>query len=746
MKKDGFFSAIFACVFLAFGCQGLEAPQANGSMVLGRLSTGDEVVALRTAEEDWGLATKGPSLASVEQPKPIQIEFSTQPPGAVGIGAGYRSVVKTAEGFRGTAAVTQLGGPTFNVEDNWKISGAVLSLARRVTVSGNGEGGFLSAITLATQKPFSRSDVDFFVPGMIYGGPDHLTEIAIGGMETYRSGQGRVRIREDRMPAPVLGVRFKDGSSLAVLDFAPQGATTAQDSHDVEVATLVDERFRFGAVGAEPVHGRLQCGFWFPGTEGEMTYRGDTYPRGQLRKWRGRYHPLKDGLTQNYQVNFRFSRGEEFPAFYEGVWRWAWSTLKPAVIYQDIAQVRRSLVDLLASHVDTKDGRTALPVAFDPMTGEVKTRLAEMGFGAKNLEAANFLLQDADNDPTPRGETDRRLGAAIIDTFTRLKMSPPEGTGFNIDTGEPWPAPDGKARSRVFLRSFSDDLKSTLKAYKREKKLGRDHPEWLRWCQEFGDWLLTQQRQDGGFPRAWKPRTGEVLDASPESSYNPIPMLVLLTDLTGQRKYMDAAVRAAEFCWKSGQAAGTFVGGTIDNPNVVDKEAGTLSVEAYLALYEATHNKKWLDRAVIAANFSETWIYIWNVPMPEDENAAKLHWKPGVSTVGLQLIASGHSLVDDYMAFDTDQYAKLYVYTKESHYLDVSRLLLHNTKLMIALPGRLYDLAGPGWQQEHWSLAPRRGIGLNRRWYPWVATSQLKGILGLEEFDPRLFEQLASAK
>ena len=75
-------------------------------------------------------------------------------------------------------------------------------------------------------------------------------------------------------------------------------------------------------------------------------------------------------------------------------------------------------------------------------------------------------------------------------------------------------------------------------------------------------------------------------------------------------------------------------------------------------------------------------------------------------TAGLQLISTGHSLVDAYMAFDVDEFAQLYQLTGDAHYLDVARLLLHNTKNMLALPGRTYDLGEPGWQQEHWSLAP----------------------------------------
>lgn len=112
------------------------------------------------------------------------------------------------------------------------------------------------------------------------------------------------------------------------------------------------------------------------------------------------------------------------------------------------------------------------------------------------------------------------------------------------------------------------------------------------------------------------------------------------------------------------------------------------------------------------------------------------------NAVGLQLISSGHSLVDMYMAFDVDEYAGLFKYTGDVHYLAMARLLLHNTKSMLALPERMYDLKGPGWQQEHWSLAPHRGFGLHRGWLPWVSTSHLNGIFGLEELDKTLYNQL----
>lgn len=213
-------------------------------------------------------------------------------------------------------------------------------------------------------------------------------------------------------------------------------------------------------------------------------------------------------------------------------------------------------------------------------------------------------------------------------------------------------------------------------------------------------------------------------------------------EMTNEKRYLDSALKAGEFCWLSGHNNFIFIGGTIDNPDIIDKEAGTLSLEAYLALQRVTSDEKWIARAEMAARFSETFIYIWNIPMANEEENAVLHWKKDVPTMGLQIIATGHSLVDEYMAFDVDEYAKIYKLTNDSHYLDIARILLHGTKSMISLPGRLYDFGEPGWQQEHWSVAPPRGYGLHRGWLPWVTTSHLAGIYDLKDFDSDLYNFL----
>jgi hypothetical protein len=173
-----------------------------------------------------------------------------------------------------------------------------------------------------------------------------------------------------------------------------------------------------------------------------------------------------------------------------------------------------------------------------------------------------------------------------------------------------------------------------------------------------------------------------------------------------------------------------------------------LSLEAFLALYEHTKDATWLARARSAGNYTESWIWIWNVPMPIGGNAADLGWKPGVPTVGVNGIGSnvaGH--VDQFLDWAVPSFARLSRYTKDPHYMEVARILLHGTKAMLAPPGRTYDLLGPGWQQEHWRMGPGvRGVGAHRTWLPWVSVNHLHGITGLEDFDRALYHQLAGGK
>lgn len=725
------------------------------TVILGRLTTTSEFFAKQNEDGSWGLVIENTGRASMRQARPVRLEIYNPSDGMVQkLFAGYASIDRRDNGFTAESEVWINEDVSIRVLDSWAVAGCTIKLSRALKITGNSAQGFLSAFTLESDPGTCISALKVFVPGMLYGNSEYITPTAIGGTAHYEAGVRQVRIREDRLPVPMVGLYFEDGTSVTVLNGRPDASTNVRDGEEKTAQNQINGGCKVAALGYCEDEGHVILGMWFPCTEGEVTYQWALAPDNQVRKWRGRYHPLQEGFAQRYEVMFRFARDPSFDQFYANAWRFAWEKLEPRVVPQDIELVRETVVAMVADRVVRSCGVSGIPTIWDSTTGEEITaedsiliatkREAIMGFLGRNTDLAYFLLHEAAHNHDGQSVRYHELGESILDSFATIPMAPPAAEGFSLLDGS-WVALTYRGTPLIHLRALSEGVKSMLKAWELESARGSDHPNWLRWCTEFADWLLIQQTSKGGFPRAWSMATGEVGVESSTASYTTVPFLIHLSRVTGNHSYRDAAIRVGEFCWNEDQSLGHFVGGTLDNPNVVDKEAGTLSFEAYLALYECTKEEKWLKRAAIAANFAETWIFCWDVPMPADADENALHWKKGVSSVGFQLISTGHSAVDAYMAFDVANYAKLYVYTQDRHYLEVAKILLHNTKQMLALPGRTFDLAGHGWQQESWYLSPLRGYGWHRHWLPWVAASHLEGIVELQKFDSSLYQLLVDA-
>jgi hypothetical protein len=709
---------------------------------LGRLQTGATASFVRAADGEWGIEIVGGDAPRIVQPKPARVEVLRAEGGMGALASGYETIQRSAVGIEGRAELAYGDGVVFHVRDRWRLDGAVVSVSRKVEVVGGAPGGFSSSVVLRVDPAVGWRDVAYLAPGALYADPSHNGDRSPGG--TLNDAARRFVIREDVLPAPLFALSFDNGASVAVLDPLPRGDTTVDETR-LAKDVMTDARFQFGALGAlQAEDGVLELGFWLPGSVSSYTGAPGAPPS---PTWIRRYHPIAHGVAHAYQVSFRFGQNESFRGVTRDNWRWAWRTLKPAVRYTDVELMRRVLTDHLAAQAATIDGRTAIPFVLSTVSDQLQWNwsMAAMGFVGKNIECADQLLREGDRDPTERGRRMRQIGLAVISSMIKaLPTVPLEGTGYDLATGRPW----DHIWLAPWLRNATEDMRVLMRAYWRERARGRPHPEWLAWVKSYVDWLILQQREDGSFPRRWKPGSNEVEEPTGTTSYCPVPLLVMMTDETGDPRYLRSAIRAAEYVWATWGTRGLFVGGASDNPNITDKEAGMLSMEAFLSLYDSTREPRWLERASAAADFTESWIWIWNLPMPADADDAQLHWKKGVPTVGVQgITARVAGSVDEYLDWAVPSYAKLYSYTSDQHYLDVARVLLHDTKSMVALPGRQYDLKGIGWQQEGWRMGPGgagRGVGGHRFWLPWISANHLYGITGLEEYDPALFRKLCA--
>jgi len=713
-------------------------------------------------------------------------------------------VKKSAGGYLATATLSAGYGVTFTVNDLWHKSEGGIRVDREVKVSGTLEGaGFASSLNLNTDEGVEWGDVLFYAPGLLYGDSTFDGPTSPGG--TRYDAAHVFTFREDFLPSPMYGMRFSDGQTVVILDADPDATTTlAETQTGLQADVLVGDILAVGSFSSDDDEGTIRMGFTFPSTTavfprnagfgfgfgGQRPQGGQpqgapqgAMPQGAIPQgmpqgampqgfpgmpqadaqtarpdskglvWCRRYNPVKDGFEQNYSLDIRFAKDESFPQFTTNSYRWAWDVLKPELFWHDIDVVRTCLADQLSSLVTTFEDRTGLPYQVKTKSGEVWVRegdpaffwRAPMGFVGKHIESAVQLVNEGDRDKTERGAKMREQGLAMIETAIKyVPMKNPVCTGVNLMDGS-----HSMTNPPIwYIREATDDMIRLLECYEREKAKGIDHPEWLQWCKDFADWTMTLQREDGSLPRSFMIDTAEIREESGTTSYNIVATFVKLTDLLGDDKYLQSAIRAAEYVWESYGQRGIFIGGAIDNPNITDKEAGLLSCEAFMSLYEKTKDEKWLQRAKTAADFAETWTWIWNVPMPDDAPDEELNWKKGVPTVGIQGITAqvaGHT--DEFLDMAIVSYAKLYNYTGDEHYFDFARILMHNCKAMLALPGRLYGMYAPGYQTENFRMGADRqgrGYGTPEKWMPWVTTNHLFGINSMEEYDKALFDRLCA--
>ena len=138
---------------------------------LGRLAIGAAVTFVRAGSGDWGIEISGgaapaPGATEARADRGLSRRGRT----CASLPPATSPWKRKADAVVARAKVAGEGEAAFAVEDRWKVSGAVLSLSRKVSVTGaEDNAGFYSAIRLATEPAVKWEDVSCLVPGLLYG-------------------------------------------------------------------------------------------------------------------------------------------------------------------------------------------------------------------------------------------------------------------------------------------------------------------------------------------------------------------------------------------------------------------------------------------------------------------------------------------------------------------------------------------------------------------------------------------------
>lgn len=737
---------VLCCLVLAaLAATGHAAPAAK------TLRAGaSRLTLMPTPIQGWGVRLET-GADGYAQTQPLQVQVVGADGAAQWLAGGYQTVTARAGSLVGRGTLITERGSAFEVTDTWRAVAAdgAWTVARRVEVKtvGVGDVGFSSRLSLTDHQRLTFKDCDFFMPGVWYKDNAHVPPRALAAPPVDGTMPDvSVLIREDRLPLPLIAERDKrTGITLLLAHLSPDGGTLAGEAGR---ARIIDSRLQFGSLGVlrlgvlnmtPPGSQTPEVLFQFPGTEGDRTYiHGVDVPGepGALRS-----HPVQVGVHHDYRLLLRIWHTASFPDAVRESWRLAYTQQAPPIAAVPLEKVRVDGLALLAAVCRPVHGVPDVPFAIRVPGGEIKDTSSQMGFVGQALPAAALLLGQAFE---AKNADTQAQATQIVDFWAKNSLTPSglPRTWYDIQADGTWTWRD----YHTFLRVASDGADGALQAWNIARKHGVSHPEWLAFCRNYGDWLLTAQFADGSWAREYgfdgKPVLTTPAGGATDTTDQPIPFLVDLFLATGDARYRDAALRAGTFCLRSVNAAYAYVGGTPDNPNVLDKEGGMMALEAFLALHDLGGDPRWLRAACQAADYCETWVYGWNPPVPPGERRSKL--PPGRRAESLSLIATGHSGADSYMAAAPFFFYRLYLKTDDAHYRDFARFLLPATKNLLDYDGTL-GYKYPGLQTEALSLVMDRNGGVGE-WLPWLTVVQLTpltrlrsvfGTLDLDALDKR---------
>lgn len=612
------------------------------------------------------------------------------------------------------------GGAVFQVRDVLSIfsqdgDGKSFEWSREVQVVAEGTDaeGFTSRLSFCPMSEQPLAQYDGFAPGVWYGGSDNVVKGAIAGNYEHCD----IHIREMRLPLPVLMLR--DKKSGQTISFSRGSGQPTSDADEANSAWLVDESVRFGSFGVHRpiVDGRVRLDYLYPGWEGEINYISRSAP------WVRRSHPVREGFSHQLSVIIRLESGSN--SFAEAItreWRTVFERFNPQIERLNVQAIYENGVHLLGHYCTDYNGVIGLPFKTSLPDGEITGNAMVMGFVGQQLPAAYQMIR--------RGiRTNNRTlvdqGNAIVDFWVERSMT---ACGLPKTWYEPYWEETGIFTNRdVDLRTMSDGLEGALDAYQVMANTGEQRESWLNYAIQFGSFLVENQNVDGSYYRLYD-LEGKPAHEGKFNTTNPIRFLIRLYEITEDQRYLAAAIRAGEFCYEHIHEKFQYVGGTSDNNNTVDKEAGTVAMNAFLALYETTGTPKWLEAFRIAADYTETWVYAWSYPVANDRESGTPLFD---GLIGRSLVATGHSYVDMFMAFKSSQYYRLYLFTGDKHYLHVALLLQHNANQPSDWDGSK-GYSHKGFIEEGAVVSEMcyRPIGV---WLTWCTIAQLEPLSELEE-------------
>lgn len=590
----------------------------------------------------------------------------------------------------------------FRIVDVYEAKGnGEFELQRTVNVVDLGAqpyiNGFRSSFGLQTGSE-NVLDNEYFIPTVMYRG-NFIPEGNIpAGLPD--SNERNFCFREDRVTLPVVMNRRKsDGLTITMIHKDTKCNTVLNDSKGV----MVDDGYQFGGVGFfKSKNGRITNVISYPGDDTRKDGLGE------------RRHPVSTDFDgHRYKVYYKVSKTASYAAAVEDAWSLGFKLYNPAVCSENLTDAYNGLIETLNTYYMAPPGEIkapGFPWSVDLTNFSLNKNTYEIGFvGAQPI--AGYALFRAGVE-TGNKEYENRgnqvLNFWALKSLTDLGLPRPRYAALK-GTWDNWVT--------TSIRQACNGMAGILNAWAFAKRNGMNRPAWLNACQRFGDFLVDYQNADGSFYLDYNPNK-KVNGRHPaviQNKFTTVCSLRYLIELyiaTGDERYKNTAMKAAEFCYQNIHNKYLYVACVVDNAQTIDSESGQQAINGFLSVYDLTKDPKWLEAAEQAAIYTASWTFMYDIPVEVDQ-MAETNWPKDRNMIGQHIIAIGHSGADLGFAWSSFVFYRLYLLTGKDMYLQIARISAHNSKQSMNLRHELYPGQPEGLQQEAFTArvakgAPRR--------------------------------------
>ena len=309
---------------------------------------------------------------------------------------------------------------------------------------------------------------------------------------------------------------------------------------------------------------------------------------------------------------------------------------------------------------------------------------------------------------------DALMRSRVVSTFDYVlrRMRSPSGYLYGAYK-------DGQVRSdregipeAVLVRKNADALLFMIKHFMLLERQGYGHlvkPLWRETAYGMARAFVRTWERYGELGNYVDARTGDILIHHTTSGAIAPAGLALASMYFGDKSLLDAAKEIAAYYHREYvERLGLTCAHSGDIMQDADADSAYGLVESMMALYEATGDKVWLDRAQTAAQLGATWTLSYDHQFPPTSTLGQLgahvagavwasvqnkHAAPGICT------SSG-----DYLF-------KLYRATGQRRYAELLRDIAHAHAEVVETPGRVTTGMGPGTSMERIQTSDAEGRG-----------------------------------